>query len=140
MELCRYWESGLVPGRRLMPQKKKYSASIRHPKVLKHISQASITRLTVTRYFSAMNSFYKWRRTNGLKNEPKFSELDLQLGNYLNYLYQNEMPLYLGVNCIAGFKKFFPNANAIWIRLVVGLIIGREVRAGCRQCPSTPLL
>ena len=94
-----------------MPQKKKYTASIRQPKVLKHISQASITRLTVTRYLSAMNSFYTWRRTNGLESEPKFSELDLQLGNYLNYLFQNEMPLYLGVNCIAGFKKFYPRCK-----------------------------
>ena len=58
-----------------------------------------------------MNSFYTWRRTNSLSTTPKFSELDLQLGNFLNFLFQNEMPLYLGTNCIAGFKKFHPRCK-----------------------------
>jgi len=60
-----------------------------------------------------MNSFFTWRRAKGLNADPKFPELDLQLGNYLNLLYQGNKPLYLGVNCIAGFiKKINPDANA----------------------------
>ena len=58
-----------------------------------------------------MNSFFTWRRAKGLNANPKFPELDLQLGNYLNWLYQGNKPLYLGVNCIAGFKKFQPRCK-----------------------------
>ena len=94
-----------------MPRKRKSSSSTQKPPIRKHISQASITRQTVTRYMSAMNSFFAWRRSEGLTANPNFCELDLQLGNYLNSLYQRDMPLYLGTNCIAGFKKFHPRCK-----------------------------
>ena len=43
--------------------------------------------------------------------DPNFPEFDLQLGEYLNHLYQSDRPLYLGTNCIAGFKKFHPRCK-----------------------------
>ena len=58
-----------------------------------------------------MNSFFVWRRSNGLNANPNLRELDLQLGDYLNHLYLRDMPLYLGTNCIAGFKKFHPRCK-----------------------------
>ena len=58
-----------------------------------------------------MNSFPRWRKVQSLCADPDFPELDLQLGEYLNYLYQGDMPLYLGTNCIAGFKKFHPRCK-----------------------------
>ena len=94
-----------------MPQKRKHTPSTRRPVLRKHISQASITRLTVTRYMSAMNSFYVWRRAEGLNANPRFPELDVQLGAYLISLYQGDKPLYLGINCIAGLKKFQPRCK-----------------------------
>ena len=93
-----------------MPRTRKTKLSTRTP-IKKHISQASITRQTVSRYLSAMNSFFAWRRSEGLNANPSFGELDLQLGNYLNSLYQRDMPLYLGTNCVAGFKKFHPRCK-----------------------------
>ena len=94
-----------------MPQKRKYTPSAQQSQPRSHISQASTSQLTVRRYLSAMNSFYKWRKARGLKANPKFSELDLQLGDYLNFLYQRGMPLNLGINCIAGFKKCQPRCK-----------------------------
>jgi integrase len=111
MEFRGLWNSGAMPVENLMPRKRKHTPSSRQSQNKKHISQASITRQTVTRYISAMNSFFSWRRANGLNANPKFPELDLQLGNYLNFLYQNDKPLYLGINCIAGFKKFQPRCK-----------------------------
>ena len=95
----------------LIPQKRKHTLSPQQSKPREHISQISITRLTVRRYLSAMNSFYTWRKAKGLNANPNFPELDLQLGNYLNFLFQRGMPLYLGINCIAGFKKFQPRCK-----------------------------
>ena len=111
MEFCGLWNSGFMPDGNIMPRKRKHTPSSRRPVLRTHISQASITRQTVSRYLSAMNSFYKWRRAEGLNASPKFPELDMQFGSYSNFLYQNDMPLYLGTNCIAGFKKFHPRCK-----------------------------
>ena len=100
-----------MPSGYVMPQKRKSSSSTQKPPIRKHISQASITRQTVNRYYSAMNSFFAWRRSNGLYANPTYKELDVQLGRYLNHLYQRDMPLYLGTNCIAGFRKFHPRCK-----------------------------
>ena len=94
-----------------MPQRRKYTRSSPQSKAKVHISQASITRLTVKKYLSAMKAFYEWQRAEGLSAHPNLPEFDLQLGEYLNYLYQGGMPLYLGTNCIAGFKKFHPRCR-----------------------------
>ena len=94
-----------------MPQKRKHTPSAQQSKVREHISQASITRLTVYRYLSAMNLFYLWRKAKGLTANPNFAELDMQLGGYLNFLFQNNKPLYVGINCIAWFKKFQPRCK-----------------------------
>ena len=95
----------------MMPRKPKFATSPRKSLVKKHISLASITRQTVNRYLSAMRLFYDWRRAEGLSANPNFPELDLQLGNYLNHLYQGDRPLYLGTHCIAGVKKFHPRCK-----------------------------
>ena len=86
-----------------MPRKRKFTPPSRGPTLKKHLSHASITRQTVNRYLSAMNSFFRWRRAKHLSSNPDFPELDMQLAEYLNYLYQGDLPLYLGTNCIAGF-------------------------------------
>jgi hypothetical protein len=96
-----------------MPQRRKYTPSTRKTTVKKHLSHASITRLTVNRYISAMNSFFRWRQAQGLCRNPNFPDLDMQLADYLNDLYQRDQPLYLGINCIAGLKKITRGANGI---------------------------
>ena len=111
LEFCGCRHAGSGPAEILMPQKRKYTPSALQSKPREHISQVSITRLTVRRYLSAMNSFYLWRKANGLNANPNFPELDVQLGNYLNFLFQKGMPLYLGISCIAGFKKFQPRCK-----------------------------
>ena len=94
-----------------MPRRRKYSQPPQPSALRRHLCQASITRQTVSRYLSAMNSFFVWRKARRLCANPTFSVLDLQLAEYINYLYQNEMPLYLGTTCIAGFKKFQPRCK-----------------------------
>ena len=94
-----------------MPQRRKYTRSSPQSKPKVHISQASITRLTVKKYLSAMKAFYEWRRTEGLSVHPNLPEFDLQLGEYLNFLYQGGMRLYLGTNCVAGFKQIHPRCR-----------------------------
>jgi integrase len=94
-----------------MPQKRKFTPPSNRPTVRKHLSHASITRQTVKRYLSAMNSFFNWRKAKALSRNPDFPDLDMQLAEYLNYLYQEDLPMYLGTNCIAGFKKFHPRCK-----------------------------
>ena len=100
-----------MPEEDVMPQKRKFTPLPQRSAKKVHISQASITRLTVSRYTSAMNLFFRWRRARRLCAKPEFAELDLKLGEYLNHLYQNDRPLYLGINCIAGFKKLRPQCK-----------------------------
>ena len=94
-----------------MPRSRKTTRLPRRTIVKPHLCQASVTRLTISKYMSAMNLFYRWRRTKGLTTNPNFSEFDLQLGEYLNDLYQMDKPLYLGINCLAGFKKLQPKCK-----------------------------
>ena len=58
-----------------------------------------------------MNSFFVWRKARGLCANPTFAVLDLQLAEYVNHLYQSELPFYLATTCIAGFKKFQPRCK-----------------------------
>ena len=101
-----------MPEKDVMPQKRKFTPLPQRSAKKCHISQASITRLTVRRYASAMNVFFRWRKAEGLCAKVDFAELDLQLGEYLNHLCQNERPLYLGIHCIAGFKKSVHDARS----------------------------
>ena len=122
-----------------MPRKARYSPT-RRPIVKRHISVASITRQTVRKYTSAMNSFFKWRKAKGLCAQPDLIELDLQLGNYLNYLYQNDLPLYLGTNCIAGFKKFHPRCKRQLETASTWLNNWSRVAAKVQAMPLHPVL
>ena len=92
---------------------------------MKHLSHASITRLTVNRYISAMNSFFRWRQAQGLCRNPNFPDLDMQLADYLNDLYHRDQPLYLGINCIAGLKK--KNSPAVQQAYRYGLHLAQQL-------------
>ena len=61
---------------------------------------------------SAMNLFVSWRRAKGLNANPKFPELDLQLGNYLNFYIKGTNLCTLELIVLQGSKKINPDASA----------------------------
>ena len=79
-----------------MPQPRKYTNPPRKSLVKKHVSQISVSQDIIKRCNSAMELFFKWRKPEGLEASPDSAILDEQLGSYVNYLYQNDMRLYLG--------------------------------------------
>ena len=95
-----------------MPVRSKNSRPTRNAKK-EHVSQISVSRRTILRYRSAMNLFIKWRKTEGIPPSSDFPELDSQLGEDINYLYQNDCPLYRGGDVLAGYKKFHPRCRRL---------------------------
>ena len=95
-----------------MPVRSKFKRPTRATKK-KHISEISVSQKTVLRYRSGIQLFYKWRKSEGLAPSSSFSELDVQLGEYINFLYQNDMPLYRGGDVLSGFKKFYPRGRRL---------------------------
>ena len=87
-----------------MPVRAKFKRPTRSAKK-KHISEISVSQKTILRDRSGIQLFYKWRKSEGLAPSSDFPELDVQLVEYINFLYQNDMPLYRGGDVLAGFKK-----------------------------------
>ena len=95
-----------------MPVRSKFKRPTRATKK-KHISEISVSQKNVLRYRSGIQLFYKWRKSEGLAPSSSFSELDVQLGEYINFLYQNDMPLYRGGDVLSGFKKCYPRCRRL---------------------------
>ena len=52
--------------------------------------------------------FFSWLKEAKPALPTSLSELDARLGDYLNYLYQDELPLNWGSDTVSGFKRFYP--------------------------------
>ena len=72
-----------------MPVRHKY-----RPRIVRqaHIKYVGITKLTETRYNHAVKSFFEWRKSAEFATAVSYAELDYQLSESVNYLYQDERP------------------------------------------------
>ena len=116
-----------------MPVRSKFKRPTRATKK-KHISEISVSQKTVLRYRSGIQLFYKWRKSEGLAPSSSFSELDVQLGEYINFLYQNDMPLYRGGDVLSGLRNFTRGAAVFWKFLRHGIIVGSRFLNEPRPC------
>jgi integrase len=73
-----------------------------------HIKFLGITKLTETRYKNAVKRFFEWRKSSEFDTAQTHAELDLQLSEFINFLYQDERPTNWAGDCLAGFKRFYP--------------------------------
>ncbi len=49
-------------------------------------------KLTETRCKNAVRGFFEWRGSAEFASAATFAELDFQLSEFINYLYQDERP------------------------------------------------
>ena len=69
---------------------------------------AAITDATILRYKRAVSRFFVWLKEAKLALPTTLSELNARLGDYLNYSYQDELPLNWGSDTVSGFKRLYP--------------------------------
>ena len=73
-----------------------------------HLKYAAITTTTVLKYRRAIRFFFLWPRRSGLAFPTSHAQLDAQLAEFLNFLYQDDYPMYWGANALSGFKRLYP--------------------------------
>jgi integrase len=99
--------AGAIRARQLdaMPVRHKF-----RPRIVRqaHIKFVGITKLTTTRYKNAVKRFFEWHKSAEFATAVNFAELDYQLSEYINFLYQDERPTGWAGDCLAGFKRFYP--------------------------------
>jgi integrase len=88
-----------------MPVRHKY-----RPRIVRraHIKYVGISKLTEARYKNAVKRFFEWRKSAEFATAGSFAELDNQLSEFVNYLYQDERPTGWAGDCLAGFKRCYP--------------------------------
>ena len=74
-----------------------------------HVSTANIADSIVKHYFNGISKFSEWGKERHIKPSKDFDELDDQLGESVNYLYQHGLPRYLAGDAIADFKQLHPS-------------------------------
>ena len=63
-------------------------------------------KLSVGRYKNAVKRFVEWRKSVEFATAEHFAGLDYQLGEYINFLYQDDRPTGWVGDCIAVFNRF----------------------------------
>ena len=89
----------------MMPRKPLKPASSVRKSHLKFLGIAAPTRI---RYFKAVREFFKWRKTNCVAPALGPEEVDEQLAEFVNSLFQRDRPLYIAGDALSGLKRFYP--------------------------------
>ena len=95
-----------------MPRAKAMVVPIR--KVQKqHLTLVGLGSISLQRYKVAISKFFAWRKNSGIRPSSIFGELDNQLGDYIDSLYQTEAPRHWAADLPSGMKRFFPRLRVI---------------------------
>ena len=102
----------LVPGpssgpRGTMPRIKLSDNSIKIVKKT-HLKLVGLGSVSLQRYKTAVAKFSSWRRNSGIHPSSSFTELDNQIGEYLDSLYQSDSPLHWAADLLSGMKRIYP--------------------------------
>ena len=80
-----------------------------------HLKYAAITTTTMSKYRRAVKFFFLWRRQSGLAFPTSHAQLDEQFAEFLNFLYQDDYPMYWGLTLSADSSGCILLAAVIWI-------------------------
>ena len=64
--------------------------------------------MTTKLYLHAVHEFFQWRRGAGGAFCRLHVGLDIQLAEYINFLYVSGNPMYNAANALSGFKRSLP--------------------------------
>ena len=88
-----------------MPRKPLELASFGRKSHLKILGVAAPTRI---RYFKVVRDVLRWRKTNCVAPALGPEEVDEQLAEFVNSLFQRDRPLYIAGYALSGLKRFYP--------------------------------
>jgi integrase len=73
-----------------------------------HLKFVSISPATTRRYKIAVHRFFVWRKSAGHSAVSSLAQLDQLGGEYLNFLWQDDSPLYWAGDFVSGLKRLYP--------------------------------
>ena len=77
----------------------------------RHIKYAGVQPATVKRYRQQLSRFFAYLSSNRIPRPASLEELDHEVGEYINALYQDDYPLSFGNDLVSGLKKFLPRSR-----------------------------
>ena len=72
-----------------------------------HIKYKGLSDNSKLRYRRACLRFLEWRRLAGLPKPKRLSTLDFQCGEFVNFLYQDDRPMYWAGDFCSGMKRLY---------------------------------
>ena len=76
-----------------------------------HLKLVGLGSISLQRYKAAVSKFFAWRRNSRIHPSSSFGELDNQIGEYLDSLYQSDSPLHWAADLLSGMKRIYPRTR-----------------------------
>ena len=76
-----------------------------------HVKYAGLQLGTIRKYNLAINRFFVWLNSAEKTLPVSLDELDEAIGEYINHLYQNDLPVGWASDVVCGFKQFYPECR-----------------------------
>ena len=72
-----------------------------------HVKYAGLQLGTIHKYMLAINCFFVWLNSAEKYLPVSLDELDEAIGEYINHLYQDDLPVGWASDVVCGFKRFY---------------------------------
>jgi integrase len=76
-----------------------------------HIKHEGIQETTAHRYRQSLARFFEFVRLHERLLPRTFEELDDEVGEFINYLYQDDLPQGWGIDLLSALKRFYPKCR-----------------------------
>ena len=77
----------------------------------KHVKYEGVQPGTLHRYRKEVRAFFQYLHDFSIPLPGTLSKLDYELSEYINHLYQDDMPLNYGNDAVSGLKRLFPQCR-----------------------------
>ena len=76
-----------------------------------HVKYAGLQLGTIHKYNLAINRFFVWLSSAEQSLPVSLDELDEAIGEYINHLYQDDLPVGWASDVVCGFQRFYPKCR-----------------------------
>ena len=86
--------------------------SVRKPDTRRgHVKYAGLQLSTIRKYNLAIKRFFVWLDSAEKTIPVSLEDLDEAVGEYINHLYQDDLPVGWASDVVCGFKRFYPKCR-----------------------------
>ena len=75
------------------------------------IKHEGIQAATARRYRQSLTRFFEFIAMHGRSLPQSLEQLDVEVGEYINALYQDDLPQYWGIDLLSALKRFYPRCR-----------------------------